>query len=109
MEGITIKASRRTVLKAAGAATVAAALGIGRSSSAFAAKTPPTDKDGWHYSHCRMCMRGDCPNMYRVENGVVVELKGNPLAPNNKGNKTQLKTPINSSKDRDSIGRPKSF
>lgn len=85
MEKFALKASRRTVLKAAGAAAVVAALGTGVKNTAFAAKKPVADKEGWHYSHCRMCMRGDCPNMYRVENGVVVELKGNPKAPNNKG------------------------
>lgn len=41
--------------------------------------------DGWHYGHCRMCMRGCCPNMYRVENGIAVEIQGNPKAPTSKG------------------------
>jgi anaerobic selenocysteine-containing dehydrogenase len=89
-----IKLSRRTLLKSAGVLSAAAAFGK-FSVPATAAekihelpnsvKTAATGKDGWHVSHCRMCMRGDCPNMYRVKNGVVTELKGNPSAPNNQG------------------------
>lgn len=61
MEKFALKASRRTVLKAAGAAAVVAALGTGVKNTAFAAKKPVADKEGWHYSHCRMCMRGGLP------------------------------------------------
>ena len=82
--------SRRTVLKAAGVLSASMALGPSLTTKAEAGEksvltTAPHGKDGWHYSHCRMCMRGDCANMYRVENGVVVELKGNPMSANGKG------------------------
>lgn len=84
------KVSRRTVLKAAGVLGTAAVIGTGYTGKSEAkglaeVKTAPHGKDGWHFSHCRMCMRGDCANMYRVENGVVVELKGNPKSENGKG------------------------
>lgn len=48
-------------------------------------KLNPKMKDGWHYGHCRMCMRGTCPNMYRVENGIAVEIMGNPATPTTRG------------------------
>ncbi|MGD9807178.1 MAG: molybdopterin-dependent oxidoreductase [Deferribacterales bacterium] len=81
----TLKVSRRSVLKAAGVLSAASALNAALPVNGIAKSSKQIPKDSWHFSHCRMCMRGDCPNMYRVENGVVVELKGNPKAPNNKG------------------------
>ena len=86
----TVQVSRRSVLKAAGIAGAAAVMGInlGSTNSALAAadaKKGIMSKDNWHYGHCRMCMRGTCPNMYRVENGVAVEVMGNPKTPTSKG------------------------
>lgn len=85
-----VSVSRRTVLKTMGVLGTAAVIGTGytgrtEAKEQKAIKTAPHGKDGWHFSHCRMCMRGDCANMYRVENGVVAELKGNPKSENGKG------------------------
>jgi len=88
MRQITL--SRRSVLKAAGIAGAASMMGINLS-PAHAAEAAAKDrteqllKDGWHFGHCRMCMRGTCPNLYKVKNGVVVEIMGNPNTPTSKG------------------------
>lgn len=86
---LTYKGSRRSFLKASGVLMAAAALNTNwaraSDASGATAKQPPGPGDGWHMSHCRMCMRGDCPNMYRLQNGIVVEVKGNPAAPNSHG------------------------
>ncbi|ADD68866.1 molybdopterin oxidoreductase [Denitrovibrio acetiphilus DSM 12809] len=86
----SIQLSRRSVLKAASIAGVASVVGINLS-SAKAAELSSTNKmknlmqDGWRYGHCRMCMRGTCPNMIRVENGVAVQVMGNFNTPTSKG------------------------
>ncbi|MFV0480851.1 MAG: molybdopterin-dependent oxidoreductase, partial [Campylobacteraceae bacterium] len=81
--------SRRSFLKTAGAAgllaTIGVDLGFANVLKAAEVDIKKTTSDGWHYGHCRMCMRGCCPNMYRVENGIAVEIQGNPKAPNSKG------------------------
>jgi anaerobic selenocysteine-containing dehydrogenase len=82
--------SRRDLFKLAGVTGVATALGASPTNTfaqavkAQAAKGAASKED-WHYSFCRNCMQGSCPNMYRIENGVVVELRGNPDAPSSKG------------------------
>lgn len=86
--GVT-RVTRRSFLKAAGSAGLLAAIGIdfGLAQLVEAAEVEmkKSTADGWHYGHCRMCMRGCCPNMYRVENGIAVEIQGNPKAPTSKG------------------------
>jgi anaerobic selenocysteine-containing dehydrogenase len=88
-----LNVSRRTVLKGAGIASVTAALGVSPILAKDAEAASPVGlpkgmkraAEGWHYSHCRMCMRGTCANMYRVKDGIVVEVKGNENSPANKG------------------------
>lgn len=70
--------SRRNLIKAAGLSSLFGMLGLSfdplqAAEHAKGVKLNPKMKDGWHYGHCRMCMRGTCPNMYRVENGIAVE------------------------------------
>lgn len=82
--------SRRNLLKAAGLSSVFGMLGVSfdpaqAAEHAKGVKLTPKMKDGWHYGHCRMCMRGTCPNMYRVENGIAVEVMGNPATPTTRG------------------------
>ncbi|RXJ70154.1 hypothetical protein CRV08_00900 [Halarcobacter ebronensis] len=81
--------SRRSFLKNAGIAgflvTVGANFGLTQLLEAAEKNIKDTSSDGWHYGHCRMCMRGCCPNMYRVENGIAVEIQGNVEAPTTKG------------------------
>ncbi|TCK58469.1 molybdopterin-dependent oxidoreductase [Seleniivibrio woodruffii] len=83
------KVSRRSVLKAAGLTGAAVMVAQNPFGRAWADDKSPSSgnsgKDEWHFSHCRMCMRGECVNMYRTENGVVVEMKGVKEAPTNKG------------------------
>ena len=82
--------SRRNLIKAAGLSSVFGMLGLSfdplqAAEHAKGVKLNPKMKDGWHYGHCRMCMRGTCPNMYRVENGIAVEIMGNPATPTTRG------------------------
>ena len=89
------RVTRRDFLKSAGitagvtGALVVLGTGVlGNSSSPLVSKATAAAKpqDGeWHYSFCRMCMRGDCGVKYKITNGVVTEVKGNPDAPTNKG------------------------
>ena len=79
-----LKISRRRLLQSAGIAAAAAAVNVPVKSLAQGKNTPAVN-DGWHYGHCRMCMRGDCPMMYRVESGILFELRGNPNSPSNRG------------------------
>lgn len=82
--------SRRRFLQmacAAGTLPLAGGL-LGESGvlKALAAPSPSFSRDGeWHYSYCRMCMRGDCAVRYRVQDNVVMEVQGNPASPTNKG------------------------
>lgn len=82
--------SRRSLLKAAGLSSALSMLGIPLVPAKAAEEAKGVHlnakmKDGWHYGHCRMCMRGTCPNLYRVENGIAVEVMGNPNCPTTKG------------------------
>jgi len=91
----SVNVTRRNFLKTAGiTAGVTGALAVlgtgvlGSTSSPLVSKASAAaaPQDGqWHFSYCRMCMRGDCGVQYKVANGVVVEVKGNPDAPTNKG------------------------
>jgi len=87
----SIDLSRRGFLKLTGATGTLAVLGGGilggRGShllSTALAATKPQEGE-WHYTYCRMCMRGDCAAQYKIVNGVVTEVKGNPASPTNKG------------------------
>lgn len=47
---------------------------------------PGDNPDGdWHFGYCRMCMRGDCALKYRLKDGRLVEVKGNPHSMTNRG------------------------
>ena len=83
--------SRRGFLKITGATGTLAVLGGGLlggrgshllSTASAAAKSQEGE---WHYTYCRMCMRGDCAAQYKIANGVVTEVKGNLASPTNKG------------------------
>lgn len=81
---------RRGFLKGTGLLTFMAVLGLPfdplkASEKAQGVRLTPQMKDGWHYGHCHMCMRRSCPNLYRVENGIVVEVMGNPECPTTQG------------------------
>jgi anaerobic selenocysteine-containing dehydrogenase len=41
--------------------------------------------DGWYPGLCKMCMQGDCVTRNHVVNGIVVQVEGDPRAPNNAG------------------------
>ncbi|MCD8340411.1 MAG: molybdopterin-dependent oxidoreductase, partial [Burkholderiales bacterium] len=81
---------RRSFLQATGLTMLFGSLGIPFDPAKAAEEANgvhfnPQMKDGWHFGHCRMCMRGTCPNLYRVENGIAVEVMGNPECPTTKG------------------------
>lgn len=90
MQAATIAFSRRRRLKAGGLASVLGSLGVPFEPAAAVEKArgahlTPKMKDGWHYGHCRMYMRGTCPNLCRVENGIAVEVMGHPATPTTRG------------------------
>lgn len=41
--------------------------------------------DGWYPGVCKMCMQGDCQTRNHAVNGVVVQVEGEPRAPQNMG------------------------
>ncbi len=87
-QAVSIK--RRSFLQASGLVAMFGMLGIPFNPAKAAEEAEgvhlnPKMKDGWHYGHCRMCMRGTCPNLYRVENGIAVEVMGNPATPTTRG------------------------
>ena len=85
--------NRRDFLKISGIAGAFAILGNGLKNSAGssvlaainAANSSDQNNGEWHYSYCRMCMRGDCAIKYRLQDGVVMEVKGNTDSPVNQG------------------------
>ncbi len=90
MQGRLPELSRRSLLQAAGVAAFLSALHIPldpakAAEEAKSVRLTPKMKDGWHYGHCHMCMRRSCPNLYRVQNGIAVEVMGNPKCPTTKG------------------------
>jgi Anaerobic dehydrogenases, typically selenocysteine-containing len=82
--------TRRSFIQSAGVIGAGSILGAGLLDryvvKSFAALTAAdAAAQDWRFSYCRMCMRGDCAIRYRMENGVVMEVKGNELSPTNKG------------------------
>ncbi|CDX04182.1 MopB_phenylacetyl-CoA family molybdopterin oxidoreductase [Desulfitobacterium hafniense] len=79
--------SRRNFIKGAAAVGAAGALSVELGLpqiSAFAEGTTPTGKKK-RFSYCRMCMESDCGLIVTEENGVVVDVSGNPDCLSNKG------------------------
>lgn len=82
--------NRRDFLKLSGMAAGVTALGgnlLGKTpSSPFKKLTrKAATQDGWYPGLCKMCMQGDCITRNHVVDGVVVQIEGDPRAPNNAG------------------------
>ncbi len=82
--------NRRDFLKLSGVAAAVGVLGdnlLGgkRSNPLQKAVGKPAAQDGWYPGVCKMCMQGDCQQRVHVQNGVVVQVVGDPRAVQNQG------------------------
>lgn len=81
--------SRRGFLKGVGAAGAVATFGVALNVpviKAFAEKSSDTpQKSETLFSYCRMCMKDDCATLVTVENGIVLDVSGNPDCESNQG------------------------
>jgi anaerobic selenocysteine-containing dehydrogenase len=58
---------------------------IGKSEPAFVKRAHAAEKEVVKYGNCAGCQQGDCQTIYRMVNGVVVEVEGDPGSPISKG------------------------
>lgn len=83
------KVNRRDFLKLSGiaAGTMLGSKLFSQRTSIFSSivASQANPKDGWYPGQCKMCMQGDCITRNRVVDGVVVQVEGDPRAPNNEG------------------------